>query len=116
MDSLNNTWSSDGKTMRRMCREELPWRRIKCIRLHAIISCSDIDPTYPLYGKDISVQFGQLDDIDKQNSPLFHVHDVGHDIMNAQASLEMVTHSDATTYKIETIFLPAVTKCIESYP
>ena len=39
----------------------------QCIRLHAIISCSDMDPSYALYGKDIFVQSDQVDDIEDQN-------------------------------------------------
>ena len=67
MDSLNNTWSSDRKTMRRIAEKSFNAEKLQCIRLDAIISCSDMDPAYALYGKDISVQFDQLDDIDNQN-------------------------------------------------
>ena len=49
-----------------------------------------MDPTYARYGKDLSVRFDQLDDIDNQNWPLFHVHDFGHNLKNAEASLERV--------------------------
>ena len=51
--------------------------------------------------KDISVQFDQLDDIDNQNWPLFHVHDFGHNLKIAEASLERVTQH----HKMGTILL-----------
>ena len=56
-----------------------------------------MDPTYAHYGKDIFVRFNQLDDIDIQNWSLFHVHDFGYNLKNAEASLERGTHFDGTT-------------------
>ena len=66
------------------------------------------------YGKDISVGFGHLDDIDNKNWPLFHVHDFGPHLKNAEHILMELHH------KMETILLlcslPAMTKYIERYP
>ena len=56
-----------------------------------------MDPVYARYGKDISAQFDQLDDIDNQNWPLFHVHDFGPNVTDAEASLESWTHFEGIT-------------------
>ena len=75
-----------------------------------------MDPTYARYGKDISVQFDQFDDIDNQNYwPFFHVHDFGPDVKDAETSLERGTHFDPiTSYygdDLATLFIILFTTC-----
>ena len=86
-DGLFDTWNPDGRPCVGCAEKSFNGEELQCIRLHAIISCSDMDPTNARYGKDISVRFDQLDDIDNQNWPLFHVHDFGHNLKNAEHCL-----------------------------
>ena len=96
-DALFDTWHPNGRPCVRCAEKRFNGKELQCIRLHAIISCSDdIGLIYARYGKDISVRFDQLDYIDNQNWPLFHVHDFGHNLKNAEASLERGTHFDGT--------------------
>ena len=61
-----------------------------------------MDPTYARYGKDFcAIRSDKLGDTDNQNWPLFHVHDVGHNLRNTEASFERGSHFDGITSYVE---------------
>ena len=60
-------------------------------------SISDQDPAYHKFGQEISISLEDfLNGFGEFDFPFFHFHDIGHQIKNAQASLERGTHFDGT--------------------
>ena len=68
---------------------------VTCKRLRILLSISDQDSAYEKMGKHISQAVAEYLSNDSEFSfPICHIHDVGHQVKNAQASLERGTHFD----------------------
>lgn len=94
---IYDSWKPDSRPCER-CAEEIisKQQNIACCRFKTIISCSDMDPSYEKYGKSVSKDFTEsLNSND--DSDVIHIHDIGHNIKNAEASLERGTHFDGET-------------------
>ena len=70
---------------------------IECRRFRILLSISDKDSAYEKTGKHISETLADyLENETEFLYPFFHIHDIGHQVKNAQASLERGTHFYST--------------------
>ena len=70
---------------------------IECRRFRILLSISDQDSAYEKMGKHISETLADyLENETEFLYPFFHIHDIGHQVKNAQASLERGTQFDGT--------------------
>eukprot|EP00795_Rhopilema_esculentum_P007961 gene7961-13857_t len=53
-----------------------------------------MDPSYEKYGKSVSKDLTESFNSNHVDSDVIHIHDIGHNIKNAEASLERGTHFD----------------------
>ena len=70
---------------------------IECRRFRILLSISDQDSAYEKMRKHISEALADYLPVDNDTEFLFlfyHIHDIGHQVKNAQASLERGTHFD----------------------
>ena len=68
---------------------------IECRRFRILLSISDQDSAYEKMGKHISEAYDDyLENDIELLFPFYHIHDIGHKVKNAQASLERGTHFD----------------------
>ena len=77
----------------RPCRE----RNVKaaCVRFNVLLTISDQAPPYEKFGRSVSTSLQNfLDGFGKYPHPFRHIHDIGHHLKNAQASLERGTNFD----------------------
>ena len=65
---------------------------VTCKRLRILLSISDQDSAYKKMGKHTSQAVAKYSS--EFSFPICHIHDVGHQFKNAQASLEHGTHFD----------------------
>eukprot|EP00795_Rhopilema_esculentum_P015899 gene15899-7231_t len=56
-----------------------------------------MDPSYEKYGKSVSKDFTESFNSNHDDSDVIHIHDIAHNIKNAEASLERWTHFDGET-------------------
>ena len=84
---IYSTWVPDNRPCER-CTE----LGLRCVRFRIPVTVSDEAPTYEKYGKLVSGTLEQLISGEKQGP--FHIHDIGHMVKNAEASLERGTHFD----------------------
>ena len=99
-EDLYTEWLCDARPCEHCLRREN-----KCIRFSVLLSISDQAPCYEKYGRSVS---SCLQDI--LEFPMRHIHDVGHHLKNAQASLERDTHLDGSyTYDSKDLWVAAST-------
>ena len=93
-----DTWKPDSRLCER-CAEEIisKHENITCGRFKTMISCSNMDPSYEKYGKSVSTDFTESLNSNHDDSGVIHIHDIGHNIKNAETSLERGTHFDGET-------------------
>ena len=87
-EDLYTDWLCDARQ-----REQCLRRSDECVRFSVLLSISDQASCYDKYGRSVSL-WDTLDAQGKLSYPMRHIHDVGHHLKNAQASLERGTHSD----------------------
>ena len=93
----------------RQCEKCLRKRR-KSVRFSMLLSISDEASCYEKYGSSVSSLWDTLDGQGKLSYPMRHIHDVGHHLQNAQASLERGTHFDGHfTYDSKDLWIAACT-------
>ena len=92
-----------------MAYEQCMWdilngdKELCCIRFRVHFSISNQDPVYDKYSSEISIPLqSYLDGEGKYPWPYYHIHDIGHHMKNAQASLERGPHfkADDQTFKL----------------
>ena len=67
------------------------------MRFSTLLGISDQAAPYEKYGRSVSSSLQDcLDGHGKSDFPYRHIHDVGHHLKNAQASLERGTHFEGT--------------------
>ena len=78
---------------------------------YLLLSISDQVSCYEKYGSSLSSSlWDTLDGQEKLSYLMSHIHDVGHHLKNAQASLERGTHFDGHfTYDSKDLFTAACT-------
>ena len=103
---LFSEWLCDARPCEQCLRREQ-----KCIRFSVLLSISDQAPCYEKYGRSVSSSLQDiLDGQGKSEFPMRHIHDVGHHLKNAQASLERGTHFDGNyTYDSKDLWVAAST-------
>ena len=57
-------------------------------RVKVLVSCSDIDSLHEKYGKRVSNKFVDSLEGNPYKSEIFHIHDIGQNIKNAEAALQ----------------------------
>ena len=82
---IYDSWNPD----KRPC-EKCASLNIKCDRFKVFFTISDMDPSYEKYGKLVSKSFSDF--LNERSSGTYHFHDIGHNIKNAEASLERGSH------------------------
>ena len=105
-EDLYTEWLCDARPCEQCLRREN-----KCIRFSVLLSISDQAPCYEKYGRSVSSCLQDiLDGQGKSEFPMRHIHDVGHHLKNAQASLERGTHFDGSyTYDSKDLWVAAST-------
>ena len=89
-EDLYTDWLYDA----RQCEQCLR-RSDKCVHSSVLLSISDQASCYKKFGRSVSSYlWDTLDGQGKLSYPMRHIHDAGHHLKNAQASLEMRTNSD----------------------
>ena len=93
----------------RQCEQCL--RRRRSVRFLVLLSISDQAFCYEKYGKSVSSSlWDTLDGQRKLSYPMRHIHDVGHHLKNAQATLERGTHFDGhSTYDSKDLLIASCT-------
>ena len=105
-EDLYTEWLCDARPCEQCLRREN-----KCIRFSVLLCISDQAPCYEKYGRSVSSCLQDiLDGQGKSEFPMRHIHDVGHHLKNAQASLERGTHFDGSyTYDSKDLWVAAST-------
>ena len=68
---------------------------IECRRFRILLSISDQDSAFEKMRKHISEALADYLENDTEFLfPFYHIHDIGHQVKNAQVSLERETHFD----------------------
>ena len=93
-ENLYTDWLCDA----RQCKQCLRRRRRRgrrSVRFSVLLSISDQGSCHDKYGRSVSSSLWDILDCQgKLSYPVRHIHDVGHHLKNAQASLERGTHFD----------------------
>ena len=94
----------------RPCEQCLRMNR-KCLRFSTLLGISDQAAPYGKYGRSVSSSLQDcLDGHGKSDFPYRHIHDVGHHLKNAQASLERGMHFEGSyTYDSKDLWIVAST-------
>jgi len=94
-DGIYDTWKCDERPCESCIGRIRTGDDITCTRAHILLSISDQESAYEKFGKEISTSDESFGDGDGPLQFLFyHIHDIGHQVKNAQASFERGTHFD----------------------
>ncbi|XP_066934637.1 uncharacterized protein [Clytia hemisphaerica] len=104
-EDLYDTWNPDN----RPCLQCLHSKK-RCTRFKVLVSVSDMDPSYEKYGKAVSFTFEEFLAGNKLGT--LHLHDIGHNIKNAEASLERGTQFDGH-YSYDSVDLAVVLSSVD---
>ena len=102
-ENLHTDWLCDA----RQCEQCLR-RSDKCVCFSVVLSISDQASLYEKYGRSVSSFLWNT--LDGQGNPMTHIHDVGHHLENAHASLKSGTRFDGHfTYDSKDLWTAACT-------
>ena len=91
----DDIWQCDARPCEFCARKIKNGSEVTCIRFRVMLSISDQDSAYEKFGHMISTS---LEDFLAGNRtlsyPFCHIHDIGHNLKNSQASLDRGTHFD----------------------
>ena len=91
----DDIWQCDARPCEFCARKIKNGSEVTCIRFRVMLSISDQDSAYEKFGHMISTS---LEDFLAGNGtlsyPFCHIHDIGHNFKNSQASLDRGTHID----------------------
>ena len=89
-EDLYMDWLCDARQCEQCLRSR---RRRRSVRFSVLLTISDQAPCYKKCDRSVSsFLWGTLDGQGKLNCAVRHIHDVGHHLKIAQASLERSTH------------------------
>ena len=92
---IYDTWNCDERPCESCIGRIRTGEDITCTRARILLSISDQESAYEKFGKEISTSVESFRDGDGPlQFPFYHIHDIGHQVKNAQASLERGTHFD----------------------
>ena len=91
---LYDTWNPDERQCNQCAEYSFNGEMVSCTRFRCLLTCSDMDKSYAKFGIQIAQQFDTaLNDEDESfGPPSIHINDIGHNIKNAEASLERGMH------------------------
>ena len=94
-DLYDCTWQCDEHPCEHCMRLIQNGTDVICRRFRVMLSIYDQDPAYEKFGHLISTSLTDfLDGNGSLSYPFYHIHDIGHNLKNSQASLDRGTHFD----------------------
>ena len=90
---LFDTWNPDERLCKHCTEYSFNGEMVSCARFRCLLTCSDMDTSYAKFGIQTAQQFDTaLSDEDESfGPPSVHISRIGHNIKNAEASLERDT-------------------------
>ena len=97
---LFDTWNPDERQCNQSAEYSFNGEMVSCTRFICLSTCSDMDTSYAKFGIQTAQQFDTaLNDEDESlEPPSIHINHNGHNIKNAEASLERGTHWNGSVF------------------